>query len=247
MSQRWGVGLAVLLLVAVAAVVVTVLARGPRGAHARRPRRPRTLMVSGLVVLPGAAFAGAWAATLTSGPFSGRPGNGSTAGNGTGSGGGSGAGAARSGEGAAASGEGGAASGEGGAASGEGAAPDGDGAPSPFGEPNLGSPPAPASPDQLAQIAGGRAGVPVRDAIAAATGAGGPGVAAGGAFAVAAGPTERTDDGPAASQAADDRGIADWRTSGRWNGRGDDRRDQAARTDDRPDTPRPAAPTEPSS
>src|SRR6185503_10794029 len=67
MSQQWGVGLAVLLLV-VAAVVVTVLARGPRGAHARRPRRPRTLMVSGLVVLAGAAFAGAWAATVTSGP-----------------------------------------------------------------------------------------------------------------------------------------------------------------------------------
>ena len=228
MSQRWGVGLAVLLLVAVAAVVVTVLARGPRGAHARRPRRPRTLMVSGLVVLAGAAFAGAWAATLTSGPFAGRPGNGSTAGNGTGSDGGgaagSGGGAAGSGEGAAASGEGAAGSGEGAAGSGEGAAPDGDGAPSLSGEPNLGSPPAPASPDQLAQIAGGRVGVPVRDVIAAATGAGGSDVAAGGAFAVAAGPTERTEDGLAA-----DRGIADWRTAGRWNWRGDDRRDQAAR------------------
>ena len=31
MSQRWGVGLAVLLLVVAAAVVVAMLARGPRG------------------------------------------------------------------------------------------------------------------------------------------------------------------------------------------------------------------------
>ena len=43
-------------------------------------------MVSGLVVLAGAAFAGAWAATVTSGPPAGRPGNGPTAGNGTGNG-----------------------------------------------------------------------------------------------------------------------------------------------------------------
>jgi hypothetical protein len=91
-------------------------------------------------------------------------------------------------------------------------------------------------------------GVPVRDVIAAATGAGGSDVAAGGAFAVAAGPTERTRrDGLAADQAAT-AASADWRSAGRWNWRGDDRRDQAARTDDRPDTPRPAdRPTEPPS
>ena len=89
MSQRWGVALAALLLVVAAAVIVAVLARGPRGAHARKPRRPRTLMVSGLVVLAGAAFAGAWAANVTSGPPStGGPGSKPTGGSGPTSGGG---------------------------------------------------------------------------------------------------------------------------------------------------------------
>ena len=89
MSQRWGVALAVLLLVVAAAIVVAVLARGPRGAHARRPQRPRALMVSGLVVLAGAAFAGAWAADLTSGPpATGGPGSDPTRGSGPTPGGG---------------------------------------------------------------------------------------------------------------------------------------------------------------
>src|SRR6185312_17126136 len=89
MSQRWGIAFAVLLLIVAAAIVVAVLARGPRGAHARRPRRPRALMVSGLVVLAGAAFAGAWAATVTSNPLpSGGPGSGPTRGGGQTSGGG---------------------------------------------------------------------------------------------------------------------------------------------------------------
>ena len=150
MSQRWGVGLAVLLLVVAAAVVVAMLARGPRGAHARRPRRPRTLMVSGLVVLAGAAFAGAWAATVTSGPPAGRPGNGPTAGNGTGNGPTAGNGTGNG-------------TGSGGGSDG-GAAPEGDAADEPPAEPNReGSLPAPASPDQLAQISGGRVGVPVRE------------------------------------------------------------------------------------
>jgi len=190
MSQRWGVGLAVLLLVVAAAVVVAMLARGPRGAHARRPRRPRTLMVSGLVVLAGAAFAGAWAATVTSGPPAGRPGNGPTAGNGAGNGTGNGTGSG------AGNGTG---NGTGNSGGSEGsAAPDGDAADEPPAEPNReGSLPAPASPDQLAQISGGRVGVPVREVIAAATGLGSE------TLAVAAAPTERIDDGQGDQEAAD--------------------------------------------
>ncbi len=64
MSQSWGVELAVLALIVAAAIIVAVLARRPHGTHARRPDRPRALMLSGLVVLAGAAFAGAWAATM---------------------------------------------------------------------------------------------------------------------------------------------------------------------------------------
>src|SRR6185312_4795577 len=104
-----------------------------------------------------------------------------------------------------------------------GATPEGDAADEPPAEPNReGSLPAAASPDQLARISGGRVGVPVREVIAAATGLGGSDAATGDTIAVAAGPTERTDDGQE---------NADWRASGRWNWGWERDTDREPRTD----------------